>query len=214
MKPVEFRLGPGHLIRGRVVNPQGKPLDGVTVQAMNWKGHSSLDWTTKTDAQGRFTWDSAPAEPVLMTLTRPGFTMVGQREFQADRGETNVTMYPPLRVRGKVTDARTGQPIERFTLVHGSYHRFANQDGALRNINWEGNGPRTEFTGGKYEVEFSHPQVWPWPCGSRPGVLSLRRPRRSKWRPATLCLTSGSSPGSAHPESSTGRPAGPWRTRP
>ena len=52
MKPVEFRLGPGHTIRGRVVNPAGKPLDGVTVQAMNWKGHSSLDWTTKTDSPG------------------------------------------------------------------------------------------------------------------------------------------------------------------
>ena len=60
MKPVELRLGPGHLIRGRVINPEGKPLDGVTVQAMDWKRHSSLDWMTKTDAQGRFTWDSAP----------------------------------------------------------------------------------------------------------------------------------------------------------
>ena len=58
------------MLRGRVVNREGKPLDGVTVQAMNWKGHSSLDWTTKTDAEGRFTWDSAPAEPVLLTLTR------------------------------------------------------------------------------------------------------------------------------------------------
>ena len=159
MKPVEFRLGPGHLIRGRVVNPQGKPLDGVTVQAMNWKGHSSLDWTTKTDAAGRFTWDSAPAEPVLLTMTRPGYTMVGQREFQADKGETNVTMYPPLRVRGKVTDARTGQPIERFTVVHGNYYRFSNRDGALRNVNWERGGPAADFTGGKYEVEYSHPLV-------------------------------------------------------
>ncbi len=59
MKPVELRLGPGHLIRGRVINPEGKPLDGVTVQAMDWKRHSSLDWMTKTDARGRFTWDSA-----------------------------------------------------------------------------------------------------------------------------------------------------------
>jgi hypothetical protein len=86
---------------------------------MDWKRHSSLDWMTKTDAQGRFTWDSAPAEPMFLTLTKPGYTMVGQREFQANKGETNVTMYPPLRVRGRVTDARTGQPIERFTVVHG-----------------------------------------------------------------------------------------------
>jgi hypothetical protein len=124
---------------------------------MNWNGHSSLDWTTKTDALGRFTWDSAPGEPVLLTMTRPGYTMVGQREFQADKGEKNVTMYPPLRVRGNVTDARTGQPIERFTVVHGNYYRSSNQDGALRNVNWERSGPSADFTGGKYESEYSHP---------------------------------------------------------
>ena len=84
----------------------------------------SLDWTTKTDADGRFSWDSAPAEPVLLTLTKPGYVMLGQREFPADKGETTVTMYPPLRVRGKVTDARTGQPIAQFTVVHGNYYRI------------------------------------------------------------------------------------------
>jgi RNA polymerase sigma factor (sigma-70 family) len=159
MKPVEFRLGPGRVIRGRVVNPQGKPLDGVTVQAMDWKGHLSLDWTTKTDALGQFTWDSAPEEPVLLTLTRPGYTMVGQRKFQADKGETTVTMYPPLRVRGRVVDAGTGQPVDRFTVVHGDYYRHANRDGALREVNWNRSGPTADFTGGTYEVEYTHPQV-------------------------------------------------------
>ena len=89
----------------------------------------SLDWTTKTDARGRFSWDSAPAEPLLLTLTKPGFVMLGQREFQADKPEKTVTMYPPLRVRGKVTDASTGQPITQFTVVHGNYYRFSNRNG-------------------------------------------------------------------------------------
>ncbi len=159
MEPVEFRLGPGHRLRGRVVNPQGKPLDGVTVQAMNWKGRASLDWKTQTDAEGRFTWDSAPAEPVFLTLTRPGYAMLGQREFRADKGETTVTMYPPLRVRGQVTDARTGRPIERFSVVHGNYYQYFNRDGALREVHWERGGPQDDFTGATYEVEFSHPQV-------------------------------------------------------
>ena len=78
---------------------------------MDWKGHMSLDWTTKTDAAGRFSWDSAPSEPLLLTLTKPGFVMLGQREFVADKAEQTLTMYPPLRVRGKVTDARTGRPV-------------------------------------------------------------------------------------------------------
>jgi hypothetical protein len=92
-------------------------------------------------------------------MTRPGYTMVGQREFRADRGETTVTMYPPLRVRGKVTNASTGRPIERFTVVAGSYYRFANRDGALREADWDRGGPQWDFTGGTYQAEFSHPLV-------------------------------------------------------
>ncbi len=154
-QPLEFRLGPGHTIRARVLNPAGQPLDGVTVQAANWKGHSSLDWTTKTDSLGRFAWDGAPAEPVFLTLTKPGYTMVVQREFQADKGETTVAMYPPLRVRGRVTDGATGKPIDQFTVVHGNYDRFSNRDGALRNVHWQRGGPHTDFAEGVYEVEFS-----------------------------------------------------------
>ena len=125
------------MLRGRVVDRDGKPLDGVTVQCMNWKGHASLDWKGKTDAEGRFTWDSAPPEPVRLTLTRPGYVMLGQREFQAGKGETSVTMYPPLRVRGTVVDAKTGKPVPRFTVVHGSYYRFGKRDGQLRNVDWD-----------------------------------------------------------------------------
>ncbi len=213
MKPVEFRLGPGHTIRGRVVNAHGKPLDGVTVQAMNWKGHLSLDWSTKTDAEGRFTWDSAPVEPVLLTLTRPGYTMVGQREFRADMSETTVTMYPPLRVRGKVTDARTGRPIGRFTVVGGSYYRNADRRGGLGEPNWERGGPQSDFTGGTYEVEHAHPLV---------EAVAVRIEAQG-YRPATsepfkmeagdVTFDAALAPGRARPASCTRLTAGRWRAR-
>ncbi|MGC8640665.1 MAG: sigma-70 family RNA polymerase sigma factor [Isosphaeraceae bacterium] len=159
MKPVEFRLGPGHLLRGRVVNKEGKPLDGVTVQAMDWKGHMSLDWTTKTSADGRFSWKSAPTEPILLTLTRPGFVMLGQREFQADKPEKTLTMYPPLRVRGRVTDARTGRAIQEFTVVSGAYYRPWNGRPAARDAYWDRRAPWQALGGGNYEIECSHPLV-------------------------------------------------------
>ncbi len=88
-------------------------------------------------------------------MTKPGYTMVVQREFQADKGETTVTMYPPLRVRGRVTEAATGKPIDQFTVIHGHYYRFSNRDGALRNVNWERGGPHADFADGEYEAEFS-----------------------------------------------------------
>ena len=159
MKPIEFRLGPGQTLRGRVVDRDGKPLEGVTVQSMNWKAHMSLEWKSKTNSEGRFTWDSAPSEPVLLTLTRPGYVMLNQLEFQAGKGETQVTMYPPLRVRGKVVDARSGQPIPRFTLVIGEYHRFSNPDGQLRQVNWNRRWTWKVPAEGQFEIEYSHSPV-------------------------------------------------------
>ncbi len=155
LKPVEFRLVPGHNISGRVVDRDGKPLEGVTVQAMDWKGHMSLDWTTKTNAEGRFTWDSAPGEPVLLTLTKPGYVMVGQREFHAGKGETQATMYPPLRIRGKVLDARSGQPVPQLTVVIGAYYRFSNPDGHFNQVNWDRRGTWRVPAPGQYETEYS-----------------------------------------------------------
>jgi hypothetical protein len=92
-------------------------------------------------------------------LPRPGNTITPPRESGADRAQTTVTMYPPLRVRGKVTEAGTGRPVGRFTVVTGSYYRLSNRDGALRNVLWQHGGPEMDFTGGTYEVEFSHAQV-------------------------------------------------------
>jgi RNA polymerase sigma factor (sigma-70 family) len=159
LKPLEFRLGPGHLLKGRVVNQEGKPVDGATVQAMNWRGHMSLDWRTKTDAEGRFTWDSAPPDPVLLTLTRPGFVMLGQREFRPGKEETTVTMYPPLRVRGKVTDARTEKSIAQFTVVPGTYHQSANRRRKRSEPNWDRRAPWQDLGDGRFEIEYAHALV-------------------------------------------------------
>ncbi len=40
LKPVEFRLGPGHTIRGKVVDAAGDPLPGAWVVAMKWRGYA------------------------------------------------------------------------------------------------------------------------------------------------------------------------------
>lgn len=40
---VEFRLGPPHTIRGRVVDAQGRAVAGAIVGALHWRGHQVLD---------------------------------------------------------------------------------------------------------------------------------------------------------------------------
>jgi RNA polymerase sigma factor (sigma-70 family) len=66
LAPVEFRLEPGHTIRGRVVDRQGKPVAGAYVGVGRWRDIQTLDWRTETDAEGRFRWDGAPGDQVLV----------------------------------------------------------------------------------------------------------------------------------------------------
>ncbi len=148
MSRVEFRLGPGHTIRGRIVDVHGKPIAGAPISADEWRGHHSLRWSTRTDADGRFRWDEAPADGLLIDLGQLGFD--GKRFWTAnpDRPERTFDMRRPLRVRGRVTDAATGRPITRFTLVPGS--TWSGSEAAQ----WENNRAR-EITGLSYDVTLS-----------------------------------------------------------
>ena len=84
------------------------------------RGHHSLRWNTRTDAEGRFRWDDAPDDAVLIDLGMLGFN--AKRFWTATaicRPEKTIPMRRPLHVRGRVTDADTGRPITAFTLVPG-----------------------------------------------------------------------------------------------
>ena len=81
--------------------------------------HHSLRWKTRTDAEGRFRWDDAPADAVRIDLGTLGFDPKRFWTATPDAPEQTIPMRRPLRVRGRVTDAETGRPITAFTLVPG-----------------------------------------------------------------------------------------------
>ena len=69
--PVEFRLGSGRTIVGRVVDPEGKPLADVSVIAVEWPDYQNLLRPgIKSAADGGFRLTDEPADPV--TLRRTG----------------------------------------------------------------------------------------------------------------------------------------------
>jgi RNA polymerase sigma factor (sigma-70 family) len=146
--PVEFRLGPAHAIRGRIVDAHDKPIAGAPIAADEWRAHHSLRWNTRTDAEGRFRWDDAPADGVQIDLGALGFT--GKRFWTAmpDAPEKTITMRRALHVRGRVTDAETGRPITAYTLVPG--HTW--DDG--QNVWWEQDRAK-EVKGLSYDVSLS-----------------------------------------------------------
>src|SRR5205085_123709 len=85
--PVEFKLAePGSVVRGKVVDIQGKPVAGAFVAADTWRGHRSIQFRVDTDKEGRFEWRSAPKDVVLYDI--------GKEDFMASR---HVSLTPSER---------------------------------------------------------------------------------------------------------------------
>ena len=117
--PLSFRLEPGATLRGRVVNPQGKPLDGIGVYADTWQGLRTLTFRTTTDKEGRFVWTSAPRNTVIFHLAGKSYLSDRNRRLAASNDEHVITLYPELLIRGTVVDEETGKPIDKFQYCSG-----------------------------------------------------------------------------------------------
>ena len=121
--------GPAQIVRltgrrpveGRVVDSQGRPVVGAAVSPSPSTFKGMLDWAAETGPDGRFVWYDAPTTAtILLDVSEPSFRPVRERAVDPETGELTITLHHPQRLHGTVTDAETGRPIERFTLIHGS----------------------------------------------------------------------------------------------
>ena len=117
--PVTFELEPGRTLKGRVVDVNGNPVAGVSVNADTWRGYRSISFQCSTDGEGRFTWPDAPADGVLFSLGKQGYMNDRQKTLTASDTEQIVTLHPELQISGTVTDAESGATITKFTLIQG-----------------------------------------------------------------------------------------------
>ena len=116
---LDFELTPGKPFNGRVVDPQGRPVAGASVEAQ-WQEIHFFDWKATTGDDGRFGWLSAPTEgEIEFRVRKAGFLMANQRRVAARLGEGTVTINPAIRVRGAVTDAKSAGPIPAFQVIEG-----------------------------------------------------------------------------------------------
>jgi len=150
-EPVEFRLERGHTLRGRVVDRAGQPVVGAFVATDTWRGYRSLLWRVNTDDQGRFQWDEAPRDDLLMDMGKQGYMSLRHYSLTASDQEHVITMNAILRIAGRVVDKETGQPIPKFTLVPGS------DSGDGRPVYWERRDARP-LTDGQYQIGFNEPR--------------------------------------------------------
>lgn len=114
-------LEQGHQLRGRVLDQNGEPLRDAFVETT--RGRTAIEWNTKTDAQGRFSWDSAPAEPLVYSVYLEGFKHAWGVELPADGTEREIRLTPDqpedrIELSGTVTD-ENGSAVNDFTVLLG-----------------------------------------------------------------------------------------------
>ena len=150
---VEFRLKPSRPLRGRVVDKEGRPIPGALIEAGEWQGHRPLEWQANSDGRGRFEWTDAPAESIELRVLKRGYRTVNA-ELASSAEEHVIELGPATRIRGRVVDAETGQPIPRFTLWPG--FRFSEEG----DVHWSW-WAAEDHTQGEYETTTD--LGWPMP---------------------------------------------------
>ncbi|MBL9129179.1 MAG: carboxypeptidase regulatory-like domain-containing protein [Verrucomicrobiales bacterium] len=116
---VVFKLGPGNTVRGVVRNPEGEALPGVRV-VLEGAGDigRTYEFSTRTDSEGRFEWDSAPEQAMQFYFGFSGYEQ--KRNHVLEPGVDNVVVLRRYRtVVGRVIDADTGEPLKRFRVGVG-----------------------------------------------------------------------------------------------
>lgn len=128
---VEFRLPPGRRLRGRVVDPRGKPIAGADITIPSYSRYRGVLFRKRTDAEGWFEWDSAPAERVLFSIGAVGYVPGDPVWLTAGDRQADIVLTPGFLVRLRTVDASTGKPTPRFRVQIG----HVGDDG--REVDWK-----------------------------------------------------------------------------
>jgi protocatechuate 3,4-dioxygenase beta subunit len=123
MAPVDFVMKPGGKIRVRVLDENDKPISRTRIFFQKWRG--SIDYfefdhvNEYTDANGVWEWNEAPLDEFKADICRPNGMQLEEQPLVA-RDEEYVFRPPTiLAISGKVIDAKTNEPINKFRVVPG-----------------------------------------------------------------------------------------------
>jgi Carboxypeptidase regulatory-like domain len=111
---VDFTLSPGHVLHGRVVNENGKPIAGVLVLPL--LAARTRESGTQSDKDGRVEIDSLSADAKFQ-VSKFGYTKVWWVPLRLDSsGLVTVVLQPTGIIRGRVVGAEGGKPLEHFRV--------------------------------------------------------------------------------------------------
>jgi carboxypeptidase family protein len=123
MAPVDFVMKPGGKIRVRVLDENDKPIPRTRIFFQRWRGHIDyfeFDHVNQyTDANGVWEWNEAPLDEFRADISRPGGMQLEEQPLIAREEEYVFRPPPMLVVSGKVIDATSKEPINKFRVVPG-----------------------------------------------------------------------------------------------
>ena len=109
------------VIRGKVVNEDGKPIVGAGVHlAPGQQDLEEIHWGAYTDPGGRFAWTSAPDHPVKLVIGGSIWDWEEQQvELAPDGTEAVITLKAKAKVllHGTVSDKSTGNLLPEFKVL-------------------------------------------------------------------------------------------------
>ncbi len=134
LAPIEIRLRPARVLRGRVLDRQQRPVPGARVRLDEWRGTADLlRFQAITDDQGRFAWTGAPTDPVTLYVSASNHYNMRQ-SISVNSDELTLYLNRQPGVSGKVYDAETRKPIDLFSIIKG--RKYSPNEPRIR---WERN---------------------------------------------------------------------------
>jgi hypothetical protein len=117
--PLKLLMPVARLFAGTVIDASGKPVPDATVTIQRWNGFDQPgNVRVNTDAQGRYEIRDAPPE-ALDVLVSKGSFYDQTRQLASGVSQLDFVLSPVITARGRITDAKTKQPINEFKLFVG-----------------------------------------------------------------------------------------------
>jgi len=154
MEAVNFSMKPGGKVRIRVVDEQGQGIPKARIFFQRWRdahAYFPFDHVNQyADEKGLWQWDEAPYDEFQADIGRPGGMQLSNQSLIARDEEYIFTPPQALVVSGRVIDAVTRQPIDKFRVTPG----LRNSDPRIR-MNWIPSRSY-EASAGQYQIRFTH----------------------------------------------------------
>ncbi len=119
---LKIEMKPGNVFQGEIVDEAGKPISDALVRMDRLEvGPLEYDWSSATDEQGRFLWDSAPEGNHPYYFSASGYRPRGEPALVADGRDKIISLRHAKEgdktiIDGRVADSGSKTPIPAFSV--------------------------------------------------------------------------------------------------